>query len=159
MVFKAFLLPKMVTSSKPVCQWLNNLLCQHLDEFCCLLLCDFVEDSARKSNAARNIPKASANHPKYISVGKMPPAHDGDRCCLSREHLEMWACLKPVSSCQENLFHWCLMRRPSNSWCWPGAGAHRRTLQDSSHLGHFWPAASGCRFSFFILILQTLICR
>lgn len=32
----------------------------------------------------------------------MLPVHDGDRCCLSQEHLVMRGCLKSVSSCQEN---------------------------------------------------------
>lgn len=148
MAFKASLFPKMVTSSVTVFQWLNNLLCQHLAGLYSLLLYDFIEDSARKSNTAKNIPKTTVNHPKYISVGKMLPVHDGDRCCLSQEHLVMWECLKPVSSCQENLFHWCLMHEPSNSWCWPDTGVHGQTLQDRSQLGHFWQAAFECRFSF-----------
>lgn len=149
MAFKASPLPKMVTFSVSVFQWLNNLLCQHLASLYSLLLYNFVEDSARKSNAAKNIPKTSANHPKYISVDKiLLPVHDGDRCCLSQERLVMWACLKLVSSCQENLSHWCLIHQASNSRCWPDTGVHRRTLQDRSHLGHFWQAAFECRFSF-----------
>lgn len=96
--------PKMTISTVTAFQLLNNLVCQHLASLYSLLLHDFVEDSARKSNTARNIPKTSANHPKYISVGKMFPVQDSDRCCLGQEHLAMWECLKPVSSCQGNLF-------------------------------------------------------
>lgn len=70
--------------------------------------------------------------------------HDGDRCCLSQEHLVMWECLKPVSSCQENPFHCCLMHEPSNSRCWPDTGVHRRTPQVRLHLGRFWQATLQC---------------
>lgn len=95
---------KMMISAVTAFQLLNNLACQHLAGLYSLLLHDFVEDSARKSNTARNIPKTSANHPKYISVGKMFPVQDSDRCCLGQEHLVMWECLKPVPPAKGTFF-------------------------------------------------------
>lgn len=134
MAFKVSPFPKMVISSVTVFQWLNNLLCQHLASLYSLLLYDFVEDSARKSNAAKNIPKTSANHPKYISVGKMRPVRDGDRCCLSQEHLVMWECLKPA---KRTFF--------TGVWCTNHQIADDQTLASTD--GHFWQAAFECRFS------------
>lgn len=114
----------MIVSSVTAFHLFNNLLCQHLATLYSLHFHDFVEDSARKSNAAKNVPRTSASHPKYIRVGKMLPVHDSDRCCLSQEHLVMWGCLKRLSSCQEELFffYWGLMHKPSNSWRWPDTG-------------------------------------
>ena len=49
--------------------FLHDLVCQRVAFF---PLNDLVENSARQQEAeAKNIPKVSANHPKYITPGKM----------------------------------------------------------------------------------------
>lgn len=51
---------------------LHDLVCQRLVSLNCYFLHDLVENSARQKDAeAKNIPKASANHPKYITPGIM----------------------------------------------------------------------------------------
>lgn len=150
MALNASPFPRMVTSSVTVFQWLYNSWCQHLASSYSLLLDDFVEASARKSTAARNIPQTSANHLKYISVGKMLPVQAGGRCCLSQEHLVMWECLKPASSCQHNLFLSTGAWRTNHQT----ADADQTLTSTDGHVGtdrtlaNVWQAALECRFSF-----------
>lgn len=144
----------MIVSSVTAFHLFNNLLCQHLATLYSLHFHDFVEDSARKSNAAKNVPRTSASHPKYIRVGKMLPVHDSDRCCLSQEHLVMWGCLKRLSSCQEELFFftgvWCTNHQIAD------ADQTLASQTERSHPGHVGRAAFECIFHQ-QLISQTLI--